>query len=130
MAMTPAAKTYLRRMLVIFTLYTVLLFGAVWTDNHFELAQPVRIILSLLPVLPVIACIGTIMAFVRAMDEVQARIVLESALIGAIVVAVASFTYGMLRGVTDWPGIYEFWYLPAFIGVSGIAQIFVKRRYQ
>ena len=48
----------------------------------------------------------------------------------AIVVAVASFTYGMLRGVTDWPGIYEVWYLPAFIAVSGIAQIFVKRRYQ
>ncbi|WP_022699860.1 hypothetical protein [Oceanicaulis alexandrii] len=130
MAVTPAAKTYMRRMLVIFTLYTVLLFGAVWTDNQFDLAQPVRIILSLLPVLPVIACIGTIMAFVRAMDEVQARIVLESALIGAILVAVASFTYGMLRGVTDWPGILEVWYLPAFIGVSGFAQIFVKRRYQ
>lgn len=130
MAVTPAAKTYMRRMLVIFTLYTVLLFGAVWTDNQFDLAQPVRIMLSLLPVLPVIACIGTIMAFVRAMDEVQARIVLESALIGAIVVAVASFTYGMLRGVTDWPGIHEVWYLPAFIGVSGFAQIFVKRRYQ
>lgn len=130
MAMTSAAKTYLRRMLVIFTLYTVLLFGAAWLDNHLTLSQPVRIILVLLPVLPVLACIVTIIAFVRAMDEVQARIVLESALIGAILVAVASFTYGMLRGVTDWPGIYEFWYLPAFIAVSGIAQIFVKRRYQ
>ena len=130
MAMTPAAKTYMRRMLVIFTLYTVLLFGAVWTDNTFELAQPVRIILSLLPVLPVIACIGAIIAFVRAMDEVQARIVLESALIGAIIVAIASFTYGMMRGVTDWPAIYEVWYFPAFIGVTGVAKLFVKRRYQ
>ena len=130
MAMTPAAKTYMRRMLIVMTTYMVLLFGAVWTDAQFELAQPVRIILSLLPVLPVIACIGTIMAFVRAMDEVQARIVLESTLIGAIVVAVASFTYGMLRGVTDWPGIHEVWYLPAFIAVSGLAQILVRRRYQ
>ncbi|WP_440959445.1 hypothetical protein ACFELO_04860 [Oceanicaulis sp. LC35] len=130
MTMTPAAKTYMRRMLIVMGAYMVLLFGAVWADNHLELSQPLRIVLSLLPVLPVIACIGTIIAFVRAMDEVQARIVLESTLIGAIVVAVASFTYGMLRGVTDWPGIYEVWYLPAFIAVSGIAQIFVKRRYQ
>lgn len=130
MAMTPAAKTYMRRMLIVMTTYMVLLFGAVWIDAQFELAQPVRIILSLLPVLPVLACIGTIMAFVRAMDEVQARIVLESTLIGAIVVAVASFTYGMLRGVTDWPGIHEVWYLPAFIAVSGLAQILVRRRYQ
>jgi len=129
MKSTPAAKTYLRRMLVIFTLYTVLLFGAVWTDDRFVLDQPVRIVLSLLPVLPVLACIVTIIAFVRSMDEVQSRIVLESALIGSILVAVASFTYGMLRGVTDWPGIEEVWYLPAFIGVSGFAQVFVKRRY-
>ncbi len=127
---TPASRSYLRRMLVIFTVYIVLLMSAVWMDNHLELAQPVRIALSLLPVLPVLACIVTIIRFVRAMDEVQARIVLESALIGAILVAVASFTYGMLRGVTDWPGILEVWYLPAFIGVSGFAQIFVKRRYQ
>ena len=72
MTMTPAAKTYLRRMLIVMGAYMVLLFGAVWADNQLDLAQPVRIILSLLPVLPVIACIGTIIAFVRAMDEVQA----------------------------------------------------------
>jgi hypothetical protein len=130
MAMTPAAKTYMRRMLIVMTTYMVLLFGAVWLDNTFDLAQPVRVLLSLLPVLPVIACIWTIIAFVRAVDEVQARIILESSLIGAIVVAVASFTYGMLRGVVELPGIYEVFYLPAFIAVSGVAKVFVKRRYQ
>lgn len=128
--MTQAAKTYLRRMVVIFTVYGVLLFGAAWMDNNLQLSQAVRIVLVLLPVIPVLACIATIIAFVRAMDEVQSRIVLESALIGAVLVAVASFTYGMLRGVTDLPAIFEVWYLPAFIGVSGLAQIFVKRRYQ
>jgi hypothetical protein len=130
MSMTPSSKTYMRRMLLVFTAYTVLLLGAGWLDNQFELAQPVRILLSLLPVAPVLACIATIIAFVRSMDEVQARIVLESALVGALMVAVASFTYGMLRGVSELPAIAEVWYLPAFIGVSGLAQLWVKRRYQ
>jgi len=128
--MTKAAQTYMRRMVVIFTVYTLLIVGAGLLDNRVELAQPIRILLVLLPVIPVIACIATIVAFVRAMDEVQSRIVLEAALIGAVIVAVVSFTYGMLRGVTDLPGVYEFWYLPAFIAVSGIAKLFVRRRYQ
>jgi cytochrome bd-type quinol oxidase subunit 2 len=58
----PASRSYLRRMLVIFTVYIVLLMSAVWMDNHLELAQPVRIALSLLPVLPVLACIVTIIS--------------------------------------------------------------------
>lgn len=130
MNMTPSSKLYMRRMLIVFAAYTVLILGAGWLDNQYELAQPLRIVLSLAPVLPVLACIATIIAFVRAMDEVQARIVLESALIGALAVAVASFTYGMLRGVSELPAIAEVWYLPAFIGVSGLAQVWVKRRYQ
>ena len=128
--MKPAAKTYMWRMVVVFTVYTIAIVGAGWLDNMLDLRQPVRIVLSLIPVIPVLACVWVIVAFVRSMDEVQARIVLESSLIGATLVAVASFTYGMLRGVTDLPPIDEVWYLPAFIGVSGLAQFVVRLRYQ
>ena len=128
--MTEAAKTYTRRMVIVFAIYTVSIVGLGWLDNQLQLAQPLRIVLALIPVLPVLACVGVIVAFVRSMDEVQARIVLESSLIGAVLVAVGTFTYGMLRGVTELPAIDEVWYLPAFIGVSGLAQIFVRQRYQ
>jgi hypothetical protein len=127
--MTPAAKTYTKRMVLVFVVYTIAIFGAGVIDNRLDLDQPLRVALAIIPVLPVLACVWVIVAFVRAMDEVQSRIVLESALIGAVLVAVLSFTYGMLRGVTELPAIDEVWYLPAFIAVSGLAQIFVRQRY-
>lgn len=128
--MTSAAKTYTRRMLVFAVAYTVAILGVNLADNMLDLSAPVRIALALIPVAPAAFAVFAIISFVRAMDEVQARIVTESVLIAAVIVSLGTFTYGMLRGAVELPAIEAFWYMPALIAVAGIAQVFVARRYR
>lgn len=128
--MTPAAKTYSRRMLAFAIAYTVALLGVNVLDDMLDLSTPVRIALALIPVAPAAFAMFAIISFVRAMDEVQARIITESVLIAAVIVSLGTFTYGMLRGAVELPAIEAFWYLPALIAVAGLAQVFVARRYR
>lgn len=128
--MTQAAKTYTARMIVFAVTYTVAIFGVNWIDGLLSPGPAVRVPLALVPVLPALFMVFAVVAFVRAMDEVQARVVTESVLIAAMVVSLASFTYGMLRGAVELPPLEAYWYLPALIAAAGVAQIFVSRRYQ
>ncbi len=128
--MTSAAKTYTRRMLVFAVVYSAAILGVNLADNMLDLSAPVRIALALIPVAPAAFAVFAIISFVRAMDEVQARIITESVLIAAVIVSLGSFTYGMLRGAVELPAIEAFWYMPALIAVAGLAQVFVARRYR
>lgn len=120
---------YTRRMLLVFTTYTAFLIGVNVIDGAYDLPQSVRIGLSLLPVLPAIAMIGVILAFVRTMDEVWQRIMSESTLVSAGIVGIGTFTLGFLEGVITLPSDLLIWILPAMIGIQGVAMTFVKRRY-
>lgn len=128
--MTRAARTYTTRMIAFGVIYTVAIFGVNWLDALLSPGPGVRVALALIPVLPAGFMVFAVVAFVRAMDEVQARIVTESVLIAAMIVSLGSFTYGMLRGAIELPVIEAYWYLPALIAASGLAQIFVTRRYR
>lgn len=128
--MTRAARTYTARMIVFAVTYTVAIFGVNWLDALISPGPAARIALALIPVLPAGFMVFAVVAFVRAMDEVQARIITESVLIAAMAVSLASFTYGMLRGAIELPVIEAYWYLPALIATAGVAQIFVTRRYR
>lgn len=124
------AKTYTIRMVVAFIFYTVLLFGSITAIQTFEMPAPLAAMLAILPVLPAIAVLFIIVAFVRTRDEVQQKIIMESTLWGMGIVAIASFTYGFLQNVLPLPEISLIWVLPALLGIPGIAQVFVRMRYQ
>lgn len=128
--MTEAARRYTWRMAVAAVLYTAAVIGVNLIDAQAELAQPVRIALSLLPVLPAILMLVAIITFYRAMDEVQQRVISESTIVAALVVGFASFTWGFLEGAMTLPDISLIWVLPALIGVQGLAMPFIRRRYQ
>lgn len=128
--MTEAARRYTGRMAVAAVLYTVAVIGVNVLDNRVDLAQPVRIALSLVPVLPALGMFAAIITFVRAMDEVQQRIVHESAIVSGLIVGFASFTWGFLEGAMALPDISMVWILPALIAVQGLAMPFVRRRYR
>ncbi|MCF6293931.1 MAG: hypothetical protein L3J04_11115, partial [Robiginitomaculum sp.] len=97
--MNKNAKKYSVRMLVAFSIYTVLLVGLNVVDSIFEFPQWQRITMSVLPVIPAIAIIFIILEFVRSMDEVWQRIINESTLISMGIVGSATFTLGFMEGV-------------------------------
>ncbi|MBL4616621.1 MAG: hypothetical protein JKY46_02915 [Robiginitomaculum sp.] len=127
--MNKNTKNYFVRMLVAFSIYTVLLVGMNVVDNIFELPQWQRIAMSILPVIPAIAIIFIILEFVRTMDEVWQRIITESTLISMGIVGIATFTLGFMEGVIQLPDGILIWIWPAMIGIQGLAMQFVRRRY-
>ena len=127
--MTPA-KRYSTRMMIFMVAYTVSIIGVNLIDNARTLSPVVRIGLALIPVLPAMFAVFAIVSFVRDMDEVQARIITEAVMIAAVVVSLASFTYGMLRGAVELPAIEAYWYMPALFAVTGASLPLVSRRYR
>ena len=125
-----AAATYSWRMAISCTLYAATVIGINLFDSSFALPQWQRICLALLPLLPALMMLASVLAFVRQMDEVMQRVMTESMLISVFIVGFGSFTYGFLQGAIDLPHISLIWVLPALIAFQGLAMIFVLRRYQ
>jgi len=126
--MMKEAVKYTVRMAVLFIFYMAAVFGINMLPED-QMAAWQRILASLLPVIPAIIMIYVILDFVRSMDEVQQRIINESCLVSLVLVGLASFTYGFLEGAVELPSIGMIWVFPALIGTAGIAQIFVRLRY-
>ena len=128
--MNKAVKRYTVRMLAAFGFYTVAVVGLNLLDDNLDLAQWLRISLSLVPVLPAIAMVFIALTFIRTLDEVQQRVITESMLVSAIVVGLASFTWGFLEGVMSLPEISLIWVLPALVGLQGVLMPLVRQRYR
>ena len=128
--MRPEAKQYMQRMAIVSILYVVAVVGINVIDDAMTLATPVRVILSLLPVLPAVGMLVVMVIFVRSMDEFHRRVISEATLIAAIVVGLGTFTYGFIQGALDWPDIPTIWIMPSLIAVQGVATFIVRRWYQ
>ena len=136
--MTPcineSQKRHLRRYLLGmgfgFSAYMASVVGFNVADRLFELSIPIRVGLRVIPVLCALYVLYVMVKFVRRMDEVQARIITESALIAACVVGLATFTYGFMEDVLALPDISLIWILPSLIMCQGVAQFFVRLNYQ
>lgn len=131
-AQIQAAKHYGREMALASLAYTVVLMGCVYAVRHSELPQWAAVMLAVAPVGPVLLMLRAYLMFLDRLDEFQRRVQFEAMLAAAGVVGFASFTYGFLESFAGFPTIEGalIWILPAMIGTWGIAQIFVRRRYQ
>lgn len=113
---------------LIIGLYGVLLSAAIWFVQTFP-ANPIRLIIVLLPLLPVLYIPVAVVQELQTMDELQRRIQLEAFGIALAVTAVCSVGYGLLEIVglprqssfIVWPLLCLFW---------GVGLLFAKRRYQ
>jgi len=128
--MTPAAKRYTVRFLSLMAGYALAVIGATLVLRHMDPSGPVRVILALIPVIPALVALREFVIFLRAMDEVQARIHAESILIAAGVVSFAAFSWGFLESWADAPAIPVIYVLPAMALVWGVTVPFVSRRFK
>ena len=128
--MKPAAKRYTFAFTGFMMCYSGFVLGVPFLDRAFDLAPPVRLVLALAPVIPALLALREFVIFLRAADEVQARIQSEAILIAAGVVAFSSFAWGFVESWMEVPDLSFIWILPAMVALWGLVLPFVSRRYR
>ena len=87
-------------------------------------------VIALLPVLPLIYCIGGVVVCVRAQDELARQINLEAVLITTLLTGALAFSYGLLESAEIAPPLSMIWVAPFMILLWGAVLFFVSRRYR
>lgn len=127
-----AGKAYGREMAFASLLYAGALIGCVYVARHLVLPQWASAALAISPVAPVLLMLRAYLRFLNRVDEFQRRIQTEAMLAAAGIVGFACLTYGFLEAFAGFPAIPGalLFVFPAMIGVWGVAQVFVRKRYQ
>lgn len=128
---TPAARNYLRRFGLAMTTYVVVLMGSLW---FIETRSPKGPLLWLLGVAPAIPLIGVIAAMglylMEETDEFLRTVLVQSLLWGIGITMAFGTAWGFLENVEAVPHFPLYLIFPVFCGAFGLAQPFVRRRYQ
>lgn len=125
-------KRYLREMLAATMAYIALILLFAMGIPHLKVAA-LRIVLALLPLLPVLAMIRAMVRLLREEDELERRIDLESFAIAAMVTGFGFFSYGLLLSVGAFARppafLIAILVMPALFTSYGLAKWAVTRRY-
>jgi len=126
------ARRYTRDMSGAAFIYAVVLVGSVFIVRRLDPPQWVAILLALASAAPALLMMRAFLRRLQGLDEFQRRVELEALALAAAIVGFASFTYGFLQSFAGLPQIDDalMWVFPALCFTWGIAQIFVRRRYQ
>lgn len=127
--MKDSVKTYLRNFSLVMVAYSVLLIVSRLLLNAEIDNQALRIIIAILPILPVPIGVWVIMTFVRTMDELQRRIQFEAVAFSMVMTGMITFTLGLLADVGV-PQLDLTWVLPMSIALWGVGQSIASWRYQ
>lgn len=126
---TAAAKRYTVRLFVSMSLYVGVLFAVISYINAYDPQGALRVVLSILPALPVIAAIAVMgLYLVEETDEfVRARVAMAMLIGTGLVLSVAT-VLGFLQ-VTDVIGQVEvFWAFPVWAFGWGLTQCVLNWR--
>lgn len=128
--MRAAQRRYVREFFPAMAAYVLLLFVSQALVRHGH-AMPLTILLVLLPVLPIVLVVRSMVRLVVASDELERRLQLEAISIASMTVGLLSFAAAFLRGAGLFPvdnGLMLV--LPALFGTYGIANWWVRRRFR
>lgn len=128
---TPASRRYLRRFLPAMFGYVVVLFASLWLIRTYHPTGPLLWLLGVAPAIPIIAVIAVMgLYLVEEADEFLRTVLVQSLLWGMGVTMAFCTAWGFLENVGALPHFPLYLIFPVFCGAFGLAQPFVKRRYQ
>ena len=111
-------------------IYMVLLFASTYAVQMPMFAwRPLRIVVTLLPVLPLFGVLGVSMRKYRESDELQRKIQAEGIIFGFGLTAIVTLTYGFLQANADAPAISYVWVWPLLAVGWVIGMLIARRRY-
>jgi len=126
-------KRYLREFIPAMSAYVllILLYGVLMPRME---GMPWRVVLALLPLLPVAMVIRAIVRVIRDQDELERRIDLEAIAIAAMTTGFGYFSFGFLLnadiGLEIAPASIAIWVMPCLFASFGVAKLLVARRYR
>jgi hypothetical protein len=122
-----------RQMFFAMSVYLVVLFVC----THYLKLTPqttppgaLRIVLALLPTLPVIWVMWSLIGLITRMDELHRRVNIEAFAIAAGITAFLSLTYGFLEDFAGLPHIPAWWWFILIDFVWGGSTCLLLRRYR
>lgn len=121
-------RTYLKHFSATMIAYSILLIVSRLLLNTVD-NQALRIVIAILPVLPMPFGIWVVMTFVRSLDELQRRIQFEAVAFSMLMTGGITFTLGFLADAGI-PQLSLIWVFPMSIGLWGVGQFIAARRYQ
>ena len=123
-------RRYMREFFPAMAGYVVLLFVSQALLRHAG-ALPLRVLVVLLPVVPIVFVVRAMVRLVLASDELERRLQLEAISIASLSVGLLSFAAAFLRGAGLLPIDNALMLvLPALFAAYGIANWFVRRRFR
>ena len=126
-------KRYVRELFLALAIYTVLIVTYGFAARRIDSALW-RVVLGVLPLLPVLGMIRAMVRVIRDQDERERQIDLQAIAIGAMLTGFGFFSFGMLMSSGLWPAVraesVAIWVLPAFFGTFGLAKYWVAWRYR
>ena len=125
-------RRYVREFFPTMGAYIVAVFGSIWLLKRVD-APALRVMLALLPVVPIALMLRSVMRYIRDVDEMQQRIELQAISLATALVSLLYLAGGFLqaakvialRGSTTMMMVF-----PLICAVYGIAKVFIVRRYR
>ncbi|TPG06515.1 hypothetical protein EAH88_14435 [Rhodanobacter glycinis] len=133
MSLRAVHKRYLREFIPAMSAYVmlILLYGVLMPRTE---SLPLRVLLAVLPLLPIMLVIRAIVRVIRDQDELERRIDLEAIAIAAMATGFGYFSFGFLLnagiGLKVAPAAVAIWVMPCLFGTFGLAKLLVARRYR
>jgi hypothetical protein len=103
---------------------SLLVIGSEMVEN-----TAVSILITLIPMLPLLYAIAAVVRNVRQQDELAQRIHLEAILITALITGGITFSYGLLEAASFVPSLPMTVVAPFMIIVWGVANNLISRHY-
>lgn len=115
--------------------YLITTWICVWLLKHSLLDAPIalRVVVSLLPLVPIGLAVRAVVNLVRSGDELQRRIDLEALAIAAVLVGLGCLTLSflLLAGLVEFSAREALvWVFPAHWIVYALARLHAQRHYQ
>jgi hypothetical protein len=120
-------RLYWRRFAAAMTAYVILLIASIYIVKWLD-GLP-RLVVSLLPIVPILFGVGAFLAYLRQMDEMQRRIEFEAFAFSLGLTGVISFTLGLMENA-GLPPVGIIWVFPMIIFFWSIGRYIAERRYK
>jgi hypothetical protein len=128
---TPALRNYLRRFVPAMVGYVVVLSASLHAIEAYHPKGPLLWVLGVAPALPLLGVIAAMgMYLMEETDEFLRTVLVQSMLWGIGITLALATAWGFLENVGALPHFPLYLIFPVFCGAFGLAQPFVKRRYQ
>lgn len=128
---SPAAKRYIGRFMPTMAVYIAAIVFVSLGFAFFRPTGPLAWLLAIVPGMPVLVLIGVMGLYLKEEgDEFVRNLLVESMLWGIGLTMGVLTVWGLLEFYVAAPRLPAFFAFPMFFGFMGLANLFVRRRYQ